>query len=164
MIDKSKIVAVLVAMNASLGIEGRRAESGFDKLPLPYYTYKITLDDEDEKDQEIRVEEEITDPTVYPETIYRFGEAVISFNFYGNDDTALRALMKSAKEFLEETQLWDDMTPYEFTGVQDRSTYLETEWESRLGFDVKISNMNSKSVTTPAVDIDATLPTIQTGI
>jgi hypothetical protein len=161
MIDVVKLETVLVAMETAIGISGYESEHVFDKPVLPYFTYKITLDDEDEKYQEIRVEEEITDPTVYPETVSRFGEAVISLNFFGNDGKDLRAKMKVAKEFLEETPLWDDMTPYEFTGIQDRSTFLETDWEKRLGFDVKISNVNSKSVTTPAIDIPATIPTIE---
>ena len=163
MIDKSKIEIVLLAMSVAAGIEGWRSEQGFDKPALPFFTYKIIFDKPDQKDQEMRVEEPIVDQAIYPETIHRFGDATVSLGFFGNDYDALRAKANACREFLEETPLWaeNNLSDQEYSDIQDRSTFLETDWEYRLGFDVKIQYLNSKAKSTPAIDIDATLPTIQ---
>jgi len=166
MIDKAKIEIVLLAMQAAIAIEGYRSEQDFDKPVLPFFTYKIIFDRDDQKDQEIRVKEDTIDETVYPETLYRFGDATVSINFFGNDYDELRAKVSAGKKFLEETPLWaqNKLAAQEYSDVQDRSNFLETKWEYRLGFDVKIQFLNSETIETPTVDIDATWPTIQTEI
>jgi hypothetical protein len=162
-IDKAKIEIVLLAMAAAIEIEGWRSEQDFDKPTLPYFTYKIIFDRPDQKDQEIRVKEDTVDETIYPETIHRYGNATVSLNFFGNDYDGLRSKADAAREFLEETPLWEEnnLADQYYTDVQDRSIFLETKWEHRFGFDVKVEYLNSKSIETDSIDIEATLPTMQ---
>jgi len=163
-----KIKAFIKALSVHLNIRFVRSEQTLDRPDYPFMSYKI-LSSEPEPAQCIIDEyEPVTgNDTVLQKTSTRESDLIVSLSFIGGekDYPALWA-------FAEEAHDWIDSLPgieaadgigigvSVQSPVQDRTVYLETEYEHKFGFDFKVRDRKSKIEAVDAVDLAATFADI----
>ncbi len=140
----SIIVAVkLVASTANLPFI--RAYQGGRKPPYPYISYYL-LNQTQEKDEnsiEFRRYNEPQDNII--KTNLKKEEAIISLSFIGEDSKDIWEPASQSFSFVNSDNGREEIEESSFLypklisdNVQDRSAYLETGWEIKLGFDIML--------------------------
>ena len=160
-----KIKAFIKALSVHLNIGFVRSEQTLDRPKYPFMSYKI-LSSEPEPAQCIIDEyEPVTgDDTVLQKTSTRESDLVVSLSFIGGekDYSALWAFAEEAHSFIDSIP---GLEAADVIGigvsvqspVQDRTVYLETEYEHKFGFDFRIRDRKSKTEAVDAVDLAATI-------
>jgi len=160
-----KIKTVIKALAGHLNIKFVRSEQSGDRPAYPLMSYKI-LSNSPEPAQciidEFKPVED--DDTKMLKTSTRESDMVISLSFIGGEKD-----YANLWSFAEEAHDWIDSLDGVETAdeigigisvespVQDRTVYLETEYEHKLGFDFRVRDKKSKEETVDAVDLAATI-------
>jgi hypothetical protein len=147
-----------------VGITFIRAEQDGDRPALPFMEYKINSQGDDAAHLDtVTNSDHPTDPTRIIVTSERDDRATISLTFFGKDYSDIWAYAELAKDYLESERGKEDI--YELgifpritsPEVNDRTSYLETSYEHRVGFDIAFEGIKVMTEETPAVDLEATV-------
>ncbi len=161
MLKFERILSLMEDLSNDLGIQVRRAEHSFTRPQLPFATYKLIQERPDSLAQKEVVILEQTDATIFKSEQRRRGFATVGLNFYGNNLPTLRELAEAAKDYLDQYDfLGNDMGAPDFSEIEDRTIFLETDWESRIGFNFTFEYVNLATLEIDAIDIDATFAEI----
>ena len=169
MISPDPIKKVFKALAGILELPFARAEQGNKRPSGIFFSYKITTQDEEPSAMTIESFTPVIDDDtkVLHRTECR-SELPVSITFFGPAaeydtvwDKAMQAWkwVKSAegKTVCHELQV----NPLRMSTVQDRTAFLETGFETRLGFDVTFSAIEVTEEVLDAVDIAASISTMQ---
>lgn len=163
-----QIKTFIKALANHLNIEFVRSEQSGERPSYPFMSYK-TLSGNPEPAQCIaeKYAADKTDDTRIVKTSQRDSNLVISLGFIGSEKD-----YNSLWAFAEEAHDWIDSIPgldkaneigisVSAAGpIQDRTVALETEYEHRVGLDIKITAGESKTEVVDAVDLSATIGSI----
>ena len=143
-----------------------RSEQAGDKPQLPYCSYKITS--KDNLNYNNRKQTHNADPTKYSESLVRKEKIIISFIILGLNIFELYKIADLCYDFLNiessEFQRANQIKIELLNQVQDRSIFLETDYENRVGFDFEIRGNGELIRTIDAVDLNSTTNQVQLNI
>lgn len=163
-----KIKLFLKGLCGHLSISFVRADQSGDRPEYIFMSYKI-LSSDPEPAQGIIEEQEFIqdDETKILKTSIRESELVVSLSFIGSEDdyASLWAFAEEAIDWVDSIFGSDKADEIgigvsSVSPVQDRSVFFETEYEHKLGFDIRIKNKQSKEQTVDTVDLSATISEI----
>lgn len=164
MIDVGTVKQAMKLIAAYLGIFVVRAEQDGPRPALPFMEYKIMSQGGDPAWQERRdTAEDPSDPTKVIVTSKNDQRANISINFFGKDFTQIWSYAEVARDYCEsetgkEALYAIGVFPRLISPeVNDRTSFLETEFEHRVGFDLALDGKKITTETMDAVDIAATI-------
>ncbi len=160
-----KIRSLIKILSVHLNIGFVRSEQSLDRPGYPFMSYKI-LSSEPEPAQciiDVFTPDE-KDDTKLQKISARESDLIVSLSFIGGekDYSALWA-------FAEEAHDWIDSIPgieaadkigvgiSVQSPVQDRTVYLETEYEHKFGFDFRVKDKAVKTETMEVVDLVTTI-------
>lgn len=140
-----------------------RAEQGGKKPNYPYAVYKITS--QNVGNYLIRKPKDNPDPTKYSETYFRKQHINISFSLLNKEFENLYKIAHACYDYLDvvskDFQKENKIRIEILNNIDDRTIYLEPEYEYRVGFDFRIHLIGKLEFTLDAVDIEETIKEIQ---
>lgn len=164
-----KIKSYVKALAEYLPVGVARYEQSAKRPPYIFLSYK-TLSMEPEPAQGI-IETQTLDPadeTKVIKTEVRESDDIVSLNLIGSEDDyhTLWRLAEKAYAWIDSSAGADKADELgigvSVTGpIQDRTIVLETLYEHKLGFDIKIKQKTSSSETVDALDLQATIEEIE---
>lgn len=163
-----KIREFFKALSEQLGINFVRTEQSGDRPGHIFMSYKI-LSGNPEPAQCVIVKQKPleSDDTKLLKTSTRETDLIVSLSFIGaeKDYSALWNYAESAFEWIDSESGMEaaDIISIGVSAagpVQDRTVFLETEYEHKIGFDIRIKDKTSKTETVDAVDLSATIEEI----
>ena len=164
-----KVKLYIKALATYLQIQFDRAEQPGDRPPYIFLSYKI-LSGEPEPAQQIiqTTEDDPDDETKVIKKTVRESDAVVSLNFIGGekDYHTLWDFANKAYNWIDSEDAADQADVIGvgvFTAgpVQDRTVFLETSYEHKLGFDITVKHKMSSAEKVDAIDLTATIEEIQ---
>lgn len=148
MIPFTSIKSIFSALSTDLGIKITRADqrglSTGGKLPYPFGSYKVLTDTNEAPQSHITstgVSPE--DPTIKLKATYKTTNILVSVTFYDEEDIA--AVWDYAQDCIDWFQGLDGFDTLQQYGlvltsqpvnVEDRTVFLNTFYESKVGFDL----------------------------
>lgn len=170
MINPDGVKKIATALSALTEIPVIRAEQNGERPDEIFGTYKI-VQGEDEPGYR-NIVQRVPNPlnlAQVTETITKKSQGTVSFNFFSKTQKyadLCDAVQKAADWFdteagealCAENGLFPSAEP---RVIQDRSAYLETEYETRLGFDVKFNGLRNATEVKDVVDIAKTIESIE---
>ncbi len=168
MIRPDKIQNVMKALSEAIGIALVRAEQNGKRPKDIFLSYKIISQEGEPAWQKSKFRESGETEGTVTETEKGLSSPVVSCTIIGPGsnynsvwDRALEALAWIESEDAELVCKENSVIPiYGRSSIQDRTAFLETGYECRLGFDISFSAAEITIKDTPAVDIAATAKTI----
>ncbi|MBN2157921.1 MAG: hypothetical protein JW807_00895 [Spirochaetes bacterium] len=168
MIPATTIKNAVKLVAAYVGITFIRAEQDGDRPALPFMEYKITGQPQDPAETESTIiADKEGDETKVIATSQRHDRAIVSLSFFGNDYTNIWSRAELARDYLESEAGKEAL----FTlGVfprllgpetSDRTSFLETSYEYRVGFDVAFEGTKEKTEELDAIDLPASVASIE---
>ena len=163
MIELERIASAIEGLAKSAGLEFTRAEQDAPRLKLPFLSYKITAAPWPERATErVHTQAHATDTELVIRHAERDAVAMVSCNLYGDHAGDLWRHAGTMLEWMESDpgrELFREhgLVVLLRSDPADRSTYLETGWEARIGFDLEIHGCLRRSAELPAVDLAATV-------
>ena len=154
MTRRGKIREFFNVLSEYLGIEFVRGDQSGERPDYPFLSYKILSINGGSAQEVIKTQESIDDKV--KNTSVRESKLVISLNFFAEESD-----YENLSEIAEKAYAWidslDGLEAADEIGIgvsvvnyiQDRTIFLETEYEYRLGFDIEIRD---KAITTDVVD------------
>lgn len=140
-----------------------RAEQGGKEPAYPYGSYKLTS--KDNYDYKNRIEKVNPDPTKYSEEYFRKEGFNISFVLIGKDLSILYSIADNIYNYLnilsKDFQRDNKIKIEVLNSISDRSILIDPEYEYRIGFDFKIHGTGILTNTIDAVDVTATINSIE---
>ena len=152
------MISVIRAFAVYMDMLVIRSEQNGDAPKYPYGTYKVTdINREKPHLVVIEIKPKTGDDTKCIVTYRGQCDLPISLSFLHSDGKALWSLVYKACDW------WDDfaseicaplgITVTRLSDPQDRTVQLDTDWEYRFGFDVKLSAYVTREREVDAVDI-----------
>lgn len=170
MINAEGIKEVAAALAVLTGIPVIRAEQNGERLKTMFCSYKI-IQGEDEPGYRNVVKRTPVpnNPAQITETITKKSQGTVSFNFFSKAEeyADLCEAAQAASDWFDTEDgaalcaAYNIFPAAESRVIQDRSAYLETEYESRLGFDVKFTGLRDVVSVRDVVDIAKTIESIE---
>ena len=143
-----------------------RSEQGGKEPSYPYAVYKITSNNLG--DYRTWKEIENPDETKYSEEYYRKESINVSVTVVGKKIFDLYDISKKIYDYINivsrEVQQKNNFKLELLNSVQDRTLYLEPEYEYRVGFDFRIYSIGVLANTIDAIDIPETIKQIEIDI
>ncbi len=149
------------------GITFVRAEQNGQRPGLPFMEYKVTGKPEDPMHTADRsLENKLDDATKVTVTTERGTRALVSLTFFGKDMNDTWSFAELARDYLESDRGKNAIKdlgvfPRIMSDPNDRTTYLETEYESRVGFDIALDGSKVQSEDVDAIDLDSSVAALQ---
>ena len=165
MIPVSKIKEIIKELSSAIGIKVIRADNPGHKPEYPYCTYKLISSQEESAHQNIKVVTASGNNAIIK--TYEKSEAIISFNFFDKEDVSI--IYTNATEALQwfksvegrEICVGQEITVQIISpSIEDRTIYLESFYENRIGFDLRFDYTGSPEETIEAVETIVITPTI----
>jgi len=170
MINAGGIKEVAAALSVLTGIPVIRAEQNGERPKTMFCSYKITqAEDEPAYRNIVRRTPVISNPAQVTETVTKKSHGTVSFNFFSkaSEYADLCEAAQAASDWFDTEDgaalcaAYDIFPAAESRVIQDRSAYLETEYESRLGFDVRFTGFRDVVSVRDVVDIAKTIESIE---
>lgn len=168
MIPVATIKNAVKLIAAYVGITFVRSEQDGDRPALPFMEYKITGQPQDPSETEsVTISDKEGDETKVIATSQRHDRAIVSLSFFGNDYTNIWSYSELARDYLESEAgkealfalgVFPRLLGPETT---DRTSFLETSYEHRVGFDVAFEGIKENIQEIDAIDIPASVATIE---
>lgn len=166
MIGPDIIKAALKLTAQAVGVLFVRADQEGDRPAPPFLSYKVLNQGGDPIYTEIRTMEGVEgDETKVRITSDVKVDAMVSLQFFGHNHASLWPLADGAWSYLEsdegkEAFLALGVFPrIASPRIEDRTVYLETQYEYRLGFDFRLKGRKIRTTITDAVDLAASVET-----
>jgi len=164
MIPGSKINAIVSGIAVNSGINIQMADQGGHKPAYPYLSWKIISSQEEGDYQNLIVPEANGDQVNLNR--YEQSKQVMSLTFIGQDIQDLWAKTTTALQWIKSTACQDVAKLNNIVlrvmsnQIEDRTVYLETFYENRLGVDVRLDYYGSPIDTIEAIETIEVTPTI----
>lgn len=160
-----KIRAFIKVLSAHLNIEFVRSEQSIDRPGYPFLSYKVlSIQPEPAQCMIDNFEPIAGDEATIQKTSTRESDLVVSLSFTGGEEDygALWAFAEEACDWIDSILGLDAADGLGIgisikSPIQDRTAYLETEYEHKFGFDLVVRDRQSKTEAVDAVDIAATI-------
>jgi len=174
MIDLSLIDDMFDTIGTSISRTFIRADQDGDRPEGVYCTYKIISEPEEDIRSVIR-ENVAIDANNTRVTLSVKSEPVISINIIGDINAQLdgspvadldvcRTVASEILKYYRFNTFADFVVLDILTDVQDRTTYLDSEYEPRMGFDIKLNYCETQTQDTESMNIIEVTPTIDNEI
>jgi hypothetical protein len=164
MIPGETIRAAIKLIADYIGITFVRAEQNGDRPALPFMEYKINIQADDPAYLDtVTNADHPSDPEKIIVTSERGNKATVSLSFFAKDYIDIWTYAELAKDYLESERGKEDIYALGIfprivsPEVNDRTSYLETAYEPRVGFDIAFDGNKVMTAETPAVDLAATI-------
>jgi hypothetical protein len=164
MIRVGDIQAAMKLVAGYAGITFVRAEQNGPRPALPFMEYKITSQPQDPDHTESAVSaDDPDDETATIITSERSHRAVVSLSVYGSDYRDIWSYAELMRDYLEsetgkEALFALGLFPRILSPeTNDRTSYLETSYEYRVGFDAAFDGIKTRTESVPAVDLESTV-------
>lgn len=140
-----------------------RSEQSASQPAKPFGTYKVTS--KNNGDFRNRIQKTNLDPTKYSEEYLRKEYFIVSLSFIGQDisalfgyaDKAFNYLNAASRDKKKELGVAIELQ----NSIQDRTAYIEPIYEYKVGFDFKVHGVGKLEQTIDAIDIQATMNSIE---
>lgn len=164
MIPAETIKQAVKLIAGYVGISFIRAEQDGDRPKLPFMEYKINNQGDDPGYLDtVTKSDHPTDPETIVITSERGSKATVSLSFFGEDYSDIWAYAELAKDYLESEHGKEEIYGLGIfprivsPEVNDRTSYLETSYESRVGFDIAFEGSKVITEDVPAIDLEGTV-------
>ena len=164
MIPFSKIKEIIKELSSAIGIKVIRADNPGHKPEYPYCTYKLISSQEESAHQNIRSVSASGNNAIIK--TYEKSEAVISFNFFDKEISTIYTNATEALQWFKSIEGREICIGQEITvqvispSIEDRTIYIESFYENRVGFDLRFDYTGSLEETIEAVETIVITPTI----
>jgi hypothetical protein len=168
MIPAAATKEALKLIAAYVGITFVRAEQNGDRPAAPFMEYKITSQPQDPAETEsVIMADKEGDETKLIATSERYQRAIVSLSFFGKDYADIWPYAEVARDYLESETGKEALFALGIfprivsPETNDRTSYLETGYEYRVGFDIAFEGIKTTIAEADAIDLAASIPTFQ---
>ena len=165
MIPDSKISEIIKALKEAIGISVILADQSGHKPSYPYVSYKLISSQEESAHQNIRnVSGSGQDAII---KTYEKSKAVLSFTFMDKENvSSLYTYATLALQWFKSVEGMETCKAQEIAvqiispTIEDRTVYLDSFFENRIGFDVRFDYTGSPEETIEAIETITITPTV----
>jgi hypothetical protein len=168
MIAPAVIKEIMKLIATACGIQFMRAEQNADRPALPFISYKVlTQEGEPIHTESVLMAPKEGDDTTIVRSSKRDDVAVVSISFLGNGYGDLWQFADRALDYVESPEGKEAAAAVGIypkilsPQVEDRTVFLETGWEYRVGFDLALVGLKMITSEIAAIDMESSVTDLQ---